>query len=301
MGTTEKKQIDQHLGQKSMGSETYDPTLLRRIERSEERQKNKIGPVLPFYGMDIWNAFEFSFLSLTGVPVQYKLKIMYSADSKYMVESKSLKLYLNSFAMTKTENIESAVELITKDLEALLEYKVHVIPFSIHLGYSHEFIEVDISQFVDLDIKFNKYDLGIIHYTRNPELLESKKVYSIQNKDLFVKTTSLRSNCKVTNQPDYGDLYIVMGGRNLPTEASLYKYIISYRNENHFHEEIVEQIYNDLQERFQPSEMIVFAKYTRRGGIDITPLRVSHLHLLEENYLIDMVNSNKRMVQTQRQ
>lgn len=291
---------EQHLGKKSEGSIYYDPELLRSVDRIDERQKSGIGNVLPFYGMDIWNAYEFTYLNMNGVPQQYLLKIAYSADSPKIVESKSLKLYLNSFAMTKVENIEAAVKLITQDLEHLLQYKVHVMPFNVHIEFPHETTGSSLHKFINLDVIPEINNAQIDEYTRNPELLECRPQGSMPE-GLFVKSTSLRSNCKVTHQPDYGTIYIAMVGKKFPTLESLYKYIVSYRGENHFHEEIVEQVYKDLMDKFEPVEMVVFAKYTRRGGIDISPLRVSHLHLLSEKYLTGLVNINKGYIKDIRQ
>jgi 7-cyano-7-deazaguanine reductase len=261
MGT--KKNQEQHLGQKSTGSTFYDPTLLRRIERSEERKKLSTPPT--FYGWDIWNGYEFTFLEESGQPRQYILKILYPAESKYLVESKSLKLYANSFAMTKCESLQTVIETIQKDLQELLECKVVVSAKGpkrtsvVNSDYLYENLD-------DLSLA------EVNSYTRTPELLEVQPGVTY----FSARTSSLRSNCKVTLQPDYGDLFVVIEGANTPTPESLLRYVISYRNENHFHEEIVEQIYQDLWAKYKPVKLIVYAQYTRRGGWDINPVRVSH-------------------------
>lgn len=298
-----KKKVQQevigtsHLGQKSEKSNFYDPTLLRRIERRDEREKSGIS-ILPFYGMDVWNGYEFTFLNFNGRPLNFLLKIMYSSDSPYIVESKSLKLYLNSFAMTKFEDVEIVRERIMSDLTELLQYRVHVMTFNLVHIYPYELTEEPSYPLplIELDYRQLSESLVCDTYNRDINLLEvDPSKYA-----LFIKSSSLRSNCKVTNQPDYGDIYIAIIGKSIPTYESLFKYIVSYRNENHFHEEIVEQIYQDLVKVFKPEELFVMAKYTRRGGIDINPIRYSHLHLID-HFCKEDVNINRRFEQEIRQ
>lgn len=265
------------LGQKVEGKFTYDPSFLEREERKTNRESIEIASVQPFFGFDIWNCYEFSFLNENGVPKNYVLKIMYPASSRYIVESKSLKLYLNSFNMqTFQKDINGVVEVIKSDLSKFLECEVLVKAFDPTenecIGSYQECSPKFLENYISKDLKCEVY-------TRTPELLEDADI-DPKPKFFLVKSCSLRSNCKVTGQPDWGDIWIYMEGKRYPDADSLFKYIVSYRDEHHFHEEVVEMIYMDLLKKFEPEKLLVLAKYTRRGGIDINPIRVSEPALL---------------------
>lgn len=284
------------LGQKVEGKFTYNPSFLEREERKTNRESIAIASVQPFYGFDIWNCYEFSFLNENGVPKNYVLKIIYPASSKYIVESKSLKLYLNSFNMqTFQKDIDGVVEIIKSDLSNFLECEVLVKAFDpienecidFPQGFSPEFLENHISK-----------DLKCEVYTRTPELLKNVEL-GYCPEFFFTKSCSLRSNCKVTGQPDWGDIWIYMAGEKYPDADSLFKYIVSYRDEHHFHEEVVEMIYMDLLKKFKPEGLLVLAKYTRRGGIDINPIRASEPALF--NLFSDLIEKDIPNVKTFRQ
>jgi 7-cyano-7-deazaguanine reductase len=264
------------LGEKVGISASYDPDILYRVERKENRDQYDLEEgKLPFKGFDVWNCYEVSFLLPNGLPINGVLKLVYSADSQYIVESKSLKLYLNSFNMSKFDSIEDVKGTIKRDLEVLLETKVYLGFFSSRqdlIRVSH-FIK---ESWEDLVSKCSSHFPGIIFedFKENPSLLRGVN-YKNPSTIHFVKTDLLRSNCKITKQPDWGDLFIGIKTQYHIDFSSLLQYIVSFRGENHFHEEIVETIYKRLWDKFEPEELLVYAKYTRRGGIDINPVRWS--------------------------
>lgn len=284
------------LGQKVEGKFTYNPSFLEKEERKTNRESIAIASVQPFYGFDIWNCYEFSFLNENGVPKNYVLKIIYPSSSKYIVESKSLKLYLNSFNMqTFQKGIDGVIEVIKSDLSNFLECEVLVKAFDpTETGCVNSCQECSLDFLEDHISK----DLKCEVYTRTPELLKDAE-FDLCPKLFFAKSCSLRSNCKVTGQPDWGDIWIYMKGRKYPDIDSLFKYIVSYRDEHHFHEEVVEMIYMDLLRKFEPEKLLVLAKYTRRGGIDINPIRVSEPVLL--NLFSDLIEKDTPNTKTFRQ
>ena len=255
-----------------------DPSLLVSVPRSWNRKQYSIVEgELPFVGYDVWNAYEFSTLTNSGFPISRQVKIVYRADSPCIVESKSLKLYLNSFNMVKmgsypAEAAQEALTAIRYDLRKLLGPTVDVDMFD---AEDEEVLPIDQTRFDALDL-LNTTNIEFV-YNEDPTLLEASGTLSLA---LSAHTSALRSNCKVTHQPDWGDVFIYMRGDALPSEMSLLQYIVSLRNENHFHEEICECIYKRLFDRFKPQELMVVCLYTRRGGIDINPVRASSESLM---------------------
>ncbi|NBP04037.1 MAG: NADPH-dependent 7-cyano-7-deazaguanine reductase QueF, partial [Proteobacteria bacterium] len=265
---------------------------------------------LPFYGIDVWNAYETSGLLQNGLPFTGVLKVLVPADSKYIVESKSFKLYLNSFNMTKLGNadahynyIESAVleleDKVAADLSKLLETSVRCkliinndLIFSNVEAAPFEGVFLSLDQIYHFEDDVNEVDV----YTETPELIKLKD----NSRELYMQYYSgiLKSNCRVTSQPDWGDVFITIKGPKIPTEESLLRYIVSFRDECHFHEEICETIYKRLWDICQPEELKVKCLYARRGGIDINPIRVSHLHLLQDEGIL---NLNEAHVKTPKQ
>ena len=273
--------ISKHLGQSSQYKSTYDKELLVREPRSNNREYlNIFDDALPFVGSDTWNAYECSFLLKSGRPVTGIVKCVYSCSSKYIVESKSIKLYFNSFNMTKLgDETDTAVknfeEITAKDLTELLGTDVVI---SFHSGervnkkFSSPGGEWDIEDYVNVDLLETK-DYTFEKYTESPELLEGVK-QSAETEQQFYSGL-LKSNCRVTSQPDWGDVFIYIKSSIKVIPESVLKYIVSFRDECHFHEEICECIYKRLQDAFDPSELLVMCLYARRGGIDINPVRAS--------------------------
>lgn len=263
-----------HLGKKSSGSENYDPSLLVAIPREENRKQYNIkSNDLPFNGFDIWHAYEFSALTQNGLPVTRLLKIKYNCESEFLVESKSLKLYLNSFNMSKfgmntDECLNICKKIIADDLSEKLQTKVAVNFLNNQTTKTQIFKEFDnIMNYVD------EKNLKVEKFKEAPELLE---VQNLKKEEYYLTFDSLRSNCRVTHQPDFGDAFIYYKSKKHITEDSLVKYLSSFRSEFHFHEECVEMIYKRLSDILdKDDELFVCALYTRRGGIDICPVRMS--------------------------
>lgn len=282
-----------HLGKKSVGSEFYDKTLLVAVPRSENRHQYGIEENnLPFVGFDVWNAYEVSFVSKHGVPYNYVLKIKYPATSPYIVESKSLKLYLNSFNMTplaetEQESVDYFLKTVKTDLDELLQTNVELcLHRRINKDSSTMFESfTDIKELIDVD------EIECNHYKEAPELL----TYDQRNdgKCVRVNIDTLRSNCRVTHQPDFGDLFVYIKSTPGIDYASLFEYVTSFRKEFHFHEECVEMIYKRLLDKYQPEDLMVGALYTRRGGIDICPIRANKPELLDKE-LADITCYAKR-------
>ena len=285
--------ISVHLGKTSQYKSTYDKTLLVREPRQNNRTYLGINDDnLPFVGFDTWNAYECSFLLNNGCPVTGVAKIVYPANSKYIVESKSIKLYFNSFNMEHLGSsirqcIDEFVKRVSADLSVLLEtgVTVGIIPphlydlteVSAHSMYNKDTfvtIENTIEEKELYTIKFNTYQ-------ETPALLDSvNNVYMDVARPSYYHSALLKSNCRVTSQPDWGDVYIYMKGNYELDKIALLKYIVSFRDECHFHEEICECIYKRLHDKFKPEELFVMCVYARRGGIDINPVRASSVDLL---------------------
>lgn len=277
--------ISVHLGKTSEYKSQYDASLLVREPRSNNRKHLDIqDDALPFYGNDTWNAYEISALTYNGLPVTGIAKIVYSCSSKYIVESKSIKLYFNSFNMTKlgdsaTEVRNAIATYAAQDLSQLLETDVYVKIISNYEAICEQTSITDeymLQEYVTLE---DAYDAGeVTVYQETPELLQvidNPRLRGDKNTVHRYHSALLKSNCRVTSQPDWGDVLIHYKGFKTVTPESLLRYIISFRDECHFHEEICETIYKRLQDALQPDELSVICLYARRGGLDINPERVS--------------------------
>ena len=235
-----------HLGKKSTGSEAYDPSLLVAVPRSANREQYNIkNENLPFIGYDIWHGYEFSTLTENGIPITRVLKLKYNCNNEYLVESKSLKLYLNSFNMSRfgktvSETLEICKNLIEKDLSEKLETKVEV-NFLENNSERAEIFEKfqNIMNFVDEE------SLKVESFKEAPELLKAEES---QEQEYFLTFDSLRSNCRVTHQPDFGDAFIYYKSKKHILENSIVQYLSSFRSEYHFHEECCEMIFKRMQD-----------------------------------------------------
>lgn len=294
MGITETLAAT-HLGKKSAGSELYDKSLLVAVPRVENRQAYGIDEnALPFVGYDVWNAYEVSFMTLNNIPCNYVLKIKYPCTSPYIVESKSLKLYLNSFNMTPLkqtikESVDFFLATVKKDLSEKLETNVELELHSKFTDEKSHMFEgyVNIKDLIDVD------SLLCSNFTETPSLLKTDA--SNKNKTLMLNYSELRSNCRVTHQPDFGDAFILIKCEEGVDVASLFEYLVSFRKEYHFHEECVEMIYKRLLDRYHPEDLMVGALYTRRGGIDICPMRANKKELLDAE-LLDIKKYTRRTI-----
>ena len=276
-----------HLGK--VGGEgyksTYAPELLVAVPRHFNRESYGIKEGdLPFVGGDVWNAYEVSAITENGRPVNGMMKIYCPADSPAHVESKSIKLYVNSFNMTRLgttadECVELVEQMVAKDLSELLQTEVKAKFFTNEFTPEVEFG----SDFLHLDQAVNLDELTFNTFHSDASQLQSAEV-APEGVTVLTKVTSnlLRSNCRVTNQPDWGDVYIEIetDGTTAPDFASLAKYIVSHREVSHFHEEICEMMFTHLTEAYQPSRLMVACLYTRRGGLDINPIRATHRDMI---------------------
>lgn len=264
-----------HLGKKSSGSTTYDSSLLVAVPRIENRKHYCISNEnLPFDGWDVWHGYEFSCLTENGLPVTRVLKLRYNCTSEYIVESKSLKLYLNSFNMTRVgDSIKECLAMckntIEKDLSEKLQTKVDIN----FIDECTNRVEV-FRWYKNLVELVDESALSIARFKEAPELLKVSE--GGERKSYCLKFDSLRSNCRVTHQPDFGDAFIYYESKKCIDEASLIEYLTSFRSEYHFHEECCEMIYKRLYDLLDKDDkLFVGALYTRRGGIDISPMRWS--------------------------
>jgi 7-cyano-7-deazaguanine reductase len=310
MNKTIEEIASQHLGKAGDGTvvkpyvtpDFIDNTLLVPVPRVLNRTAYNIDEQnLPFVGQDVWNAYEFSTLTENGFPVVGHVKIVYDSNSHSIVESKSLKLYLNSFNMVKLgstvqEVVDNSKKIITHDLTTALGIPVNVeiftppINMDVGLPVSNVFLNVEMIVPVN-KVTFNAYN-------ETPDLLES--TLQEKNTPTYLTSSSLRSNCRVTNQPDWGDVYVYMLSKHKLKAESFLKYLVSMRKENHFHEEICECIYKRLHDKFNPDELFVACLYTRRGGIDINPVRASNQSLID-NFAKNLVTANKYVQKLWRQ
>ena len=277
-----------HLGKKVSGSEKYDPNLIVAIPRIENRRQYNIeNNNLPFKGFDIWHAYEFSSMTKNGIPVTRLMKMKYNCDSEFLVESKSLKLYLNSFNMTRFGNsirecLEICKNTIEKDLSEKLKTDVKINFFENNTERENIF-----NNFENIMNFVNENSLKIDKFKEAPEVLKTEKNNEI--KTHYLLFDSLRSNCRVTHQPDFGDLFIYYKSKNHILEDSIVQYLTSFRSEYHFHEECCEMIYKRLIDLLNENdELFVCALYTRRGGIDISPVRSNCDTITDALKLIDL-------------
>ena len=292
---------DTALGKTSSTPDKYDASLLFRIPRAENRVHYGLENAgLPFTGVDVWNCYEVSFLTANGLPVSRMMKLIYSCNSEFLVESKSLKLYLNSFNMERfgktIKEAEDSVSVIVKrDVSILLETEVTIIFFDDKSKVQKAFPDLTDSSLIDMISPNELESIEFSHFLETPDLLQGVASNSIH--EYAFRSDLLRSNCRVTNQPDWGDLFVRISTKQEIDLSSIVAYLVSFRKENHFHEEVVEMIYKRFWDIFKPEKLVVAAMYTRRGGIDINPIRVSHAELIDEAFL----STTCRLAKTLRQ
>src|SRR3989338_6132399 len=249
------------LGKKSAYITQYTPDLLFPIERKIKRDEIHVLEKIPFHGYDLWNAYEISWLNQKGKPIVAIAEITVPATSTYLVESKSFKLYLNSFNQTTFQNEQAVQKCITEDLSRATQSTVAVNLITRLNDQSAQFSNLNGACLDDLDINVNQYipDVSLLT-TENTIVTET------------IHSHLLKSNCLVTGQPDWGSIEIQYSGNKI-NHKNLLKYLISFRQHNEFHEQCVERIFMDILNQCQPTELTVYARYTRRGGLDINPYR----------------------------
>ncbi|ABZ77548.1 GTP cyclohydrolase I [Shewanella halifaxensis HAW-EB4] len=264
------------LGKSTGYQEQYDASLLQGVPRKLNRDAIALTQELPFHGCDIWTGYELSWLNAKGKPMVAIAEFSLSFDSKYLIESKSFKLYLNSYNQTRFDSLQAVQERLTQDLSACADGEVTVKVIE-PKQFSHQrIIELPGTCIDDLDIEVDDYRF-------NPDYL----VDSVDNKAIVAETLTsnlLKSNCLITSQPDWGTVMIRYQGPKIDREKLL-RYLISFRQHNEFHEQCVERIFVDLKRFCQCSKLTVYARYTRRGGLDINPYRSDFEHPAENQRL----------------
>lgn len=242
---------------------TYTPSLLYSIERCENRRAMGIADELPFAGEDVWTAFELSWLNDKGRPAVAAVRIKVPCTSQCIVESKSVKLYLNSYALTRFTSLTDVLGTLNSDFAIAFRAPVMVELLEVnHLGEA-------VDQFPGNCL--DGLDVRITTYERDPTLLGLEEGDQRVVKETFY-TNLFRSICPITGQPDWASVMVQYMGRPIVRETLL-KYLVSYRCHEAFHETTVEQIFVDLLERCCPEQLTVFGRFLRRGGIDISPFR----------------------------
>ncbi|WP_419535173.1 NADPH-dependent 7-cyano-7-deazaguanine reductase QueF [Endozoicomonas sp.] len=258
------------LGKNSEYKSEYDPSLLFPIERKGKREELGIDPDnLPFYGRDLWYGYELSWLNMSGKPVVRVAQFELPCDSPCLVESKSFKLYLNSFNQSRFESAEQVAERMTQDLSAVAKAPVAVWLYTIGEFEGRAFDDTP-------GINIDELDVAVDCYRYDPNLLARHSIGDDPESDGIVSETLhthlLKSNCPVTGQPDWGTLVVSYRGEPVD-HASLLKYVCSFRDHQEFHEQCVERAFVDLQKHYKFEELTVYAQYLRRGGLDINPWR----------------------------
>lgn len=265
---------DSNLGQDTNYPEQYDPAQLFPIARTETRQGSRVELTPSWIGADIWTAFEISWLDHKGKPVVAIASFEFAHNNTYLIESKSFKLYLNSFNQSKFESATEVQRLLAQDLKKASGGEVKIT-----LKLSHEWNDC---QIIDIPGRcVDELEVDISDYEPKPELLTLSDASNLASDEVQILYSNLlKSNCPVTNQPDWGTVIIAYKGQTIDPAAFL-KYIVSYRQHNGFHELCVEEIYCDLVRQCAPQDLFVMARYTRRGGLDINPWRASNEAMLE--------------------
>ena len=271
--------IHSPLGQPTTYADQYDAALLFPIPRAAPRAALGLSQRLPFLGADLWTAFELSWLSLRGKPEVALAHITVPCESTHIIESKSFKLYLNSFNNTRFADAAEVLARLRADLtEAAWRGGVVQSSVGVKLVAADMF---DREPLYELDgLNLDRMDLDCDRYTPAPELLTSATDEAPVSEVLT--SNLLRSNCPVTGQPDWGSVQISYFGPQIE-QAGLLRYIVSFRQHNGFHEDCVERMFMDITQRCKPHKLSVYARYTRRGGLDINPFRTSFPQALPVN------------------
>ncbi|MFC3909061.1 NADPH-dependent 7-cyano-7-deazaguanine reductase QueF [Legionella dresdenensis] len=256
---------ESELGKKSDYDSTYNPDRLYPLSRMGKRQEIGVDPDhLPFIGYDCWNHYEVSWLNEKGKPMVGIGEIYYDCNSPKLIESKSLKLYFNSFNNTRIKSVEELENIVKKDLSERVEAPVFIKIYPLEQTRNFAAAQAVSGECIDhLDIECSVYLVEPAFLSIEDEIVE-EVLYS----DL------LKSNCLVTNQPDWGSVQIAYKGKKINREGLL-KYLVSYRNHNEFHEQCIERIFVDIMNHCKPEFLTVTGRYTRRGGLDINPCRAT--------------------------
>ncbi|MDP3650586.1 MAG: NADPH-dependent 7-cyano-7-deazaguanine reductase QueF [Rhodoferax sp.] len=279
MNTPEQSQ----LGKTSAYIDQYDASLLFPIPRAGKRAEIGVPSAAPFFGADLWTAFELSWLNPRGKPQVALAHFMVPCESPNIIESKSFKLYLNSFNNTHFADADAVKARLRADLsEAVWRGAASTGQAPASIGVRILLPELfDREPVYELDgLSLDRLDVECTRYTPAPDLLHTVADEAPVSEVLV--SNLLKSNCLVTGQPDWGSVQISYTGAPIDQE-SLLQYLVSFRNHNEFHEQCVERIFMDLWTRCKPLKLAVYARYTRRGGLDINPFRTSYPQALPGN------------------
>ena len=261
------------LGQKTEYASQYDRTLLQPVPRALNRDGLGITQNQPFtIGADIWTAYEISWLNEKGLPQVAIADIYLDYQSQNLIESKSFKLYLNSFNQSKFADFNTVQQTMQRDLSecAQGDVKVRLNPVAVYDSQKIDHLQGNCIDEQDIEITSYEFNADWLKDCVSNEIVEEKLVSHL-----------LKSNCLITNQPDWGTLQIHYIGKKINHEKLL-RYVVSFRQHNEFHEQCVERIFCDLMHYAKPEKLTVYARYTRRGGLDINPFR-SNFENLPEN------------------
>ena len=269
MNTPEQSQ----LGKVSSYIDQYDASLLFPIPRADKRAELGLLDAPPFFGADMWTLYELSWLNLRGKPQVALAQVTVPCESPNIVESKSLKLYLNSFNNSRFADAREVRERIRADVSAATGAGIGIKTIGPEMFDREPIHEMD-------GLSIDRLDVECLHFTPAPELLFAE----FDEPPVLETLTSslLKSNCLVTGQPDWGSVQIAYSGPAINQEGLL-QYLVSFRNHNEFHEQCVERIFMDIWTRCEPVKLSVYARYTRRGGVDINPFRCSYPMQLPPN------------------
>lgn len=255
---------DTPLGRQSDYIDTYTPSLLYPVPRWDAREGLELEmDGLPFHGVDVWHAYELSWLDARGKPVVMMAEFRVPCNTRCIIESKSFKLYLNSFANSRFDGVSQVAQLLEKDLSACAQGPVEVSLSSLDVAAKAPWIDTRGGELID------RLELDISQYDYDPALLAVEQ--GAERHEQLVSHL-LRSRCPVTGQPDWATLIVRYTGAPI-SPASLLRYIVSLRNHEGFHEQIIERVFVDVMARCQPRQLTVYGRFTRRGGLDINPFR----------------------------
>jgi len=270
---------DSLLGRATPYKDQYDASLLYPIPRLAKREEIGVPATLPFLGADLWTAYELSWLNPRGKPQVAIAHVTVPCETPNIIESKSFKLYLNSYNNTKFADAAEVQGRLRTDLdEAAWRGSDKTGSVGVRLLAPELFDQEPIHEMDGLNI--DRLDVECTQYTPAPELLTA--AFDEKPVDEVLTSHLLKSNCLVTGQPDWGSVQIAYSGPQID-QAGLLQYLVSFRNHNEFHEQCVERIYMDIWRRCKPAKLTVYARYTRRGGLDINPWRTSHPQALPPN------------------
>ena len=268
------------LGKTSVYADRYDASLLFPIPRSDNRGEIGASGTPPFFGADLWTAFELGWLNTRGKPQVALAHFTVPCESHNIIESKSLKLYLGSFNNNRFADVAQVQAHLRADLNEALWRGAPVAQsgVGVKILLPERFDREPVQELDGLCL--DRLDIECTRYTPAPDLLAT--VVGEPPVSEVLTSNLLKSNCLVTGQPDWGSVQIAYSGAQIVQEGLL-QYLVSFRNHNEFHEQCVERIFMDIWTRCRPIKLAVYARYTRRGGLDINPFRTSYPQALPRN------------------